>query len=220
MLLARPEKVLELLGVGTSTTTLSNVGTAIAVASRRIEQLIDTEFEFKNKTDYFQTSGLPFKHDIGTLQQFRLSSGYVQPIGLTVRYAEVNAPLFLSISGTVLAATQYMVDYVKGTVACFTALNLGYSTLSVTYDSGFDADPSDEGQLLDLPAWVGDAAAALSVYILKILPSNPANRTSIKGQVVLRNDRLVVQYAESLVAPYIRPRGNLEFASRTVVNEP
>ena len=92
MLLTRPEKVLELLGVGTSTITINNVSSTIAVASRRIEQLIDTEFEFKNKTDYFNTSGLPFKHDTATLQQFRLSSGYVQPNGLVVRQSEVNTP--------------------------------------------------------------------------------------------------------------------------------
>lgn len=219
MLLADPKRILELLGVGASAEPIEKVKAFVEIASRRIEQILETEVELKIRTDFFSTNGLPFKNDLKTPQQLRLSSMFVQGT-TTVRRSISGEMLYVDTDGIALLNTDFILDPQRGVVTLVKPINLGHSTLSVTYTAGFEADPAQDNKLGELPGWTEEATTSLAIYLLKILPSTPANRVNGKARVALQNERLVAQYAESLVSPFLRARGHLEFPNRTVANVP
>lgn len=207
MILCPPAKVVQLLGVTASSTPNENIVSALQLASRAVEQLVGTEFSARSQTDFFT---LPRSAAHSTPSSLRLTNGYaVSPV---VRYATDGLPLRSKDDGVLLDASDYMLNETDGVVALFTLLPDTYSGLSVTYASGFDTDPSKPEELAGLPDWVGDAAAAVAAYTLKIIPFGAAQRTAtIKGSKPGQMEREVFQFASRLVLSHCRRRANLQF---------
>ena len=221
MLLCSPNDVVSALGIGASEAVLGNILPAIRVASETICRLIDTNFLYQKQFDIFQNKGRRYRTDTST-PQLRLTNSYVNLGTVEVRYSADGLPLRSNTQGVLLTADDYMVNPQTGVITLLANIEPYapvFYGISVTYESGFEANGADErAPLNELPGWVGQAAVALSAYTHKILPINTSQRSaSAKGAKVGAMEKEVSRLAASLVNSYIRPRVNLQFPEMTQV---
>lgn len=206
MLLTPVDRVAKLLGVGNAIT--ADIKPAIETAGTAIENVLNTKFSYATQTDYFDSVGSPFKYSPVPVRLL-LTNGYVTNETFTIRYSEDGLPLRDSASGVLLDPSSYIVDRIKGTVMLLVALPLCACGITVTYSSGFDEDSS--GAIVDGPGWLTDACATMAAYVLKALPLSAAQRTSTaKGQKPGLMEKENLRFANALVAPHFRPRGNYQ----------
>lgn len=222
MLLCTPDSVLKLIGIGAAGADhLSNTRPAVQIASRAIEDYLETVLPQQTQTDFYDNSRANFRWDITTPERLRLVSSFVQGDAV-VRYSTDGMPLRSATDGEVLDPSYYITNKEQGIVQLLAKLpnqRVGiYSGISVTYTSGFDVDNVDGELLTDLPGWMVDAAMTLAVYLLKILPANAAQRTaSIRGQKPGMLEQEAGRMAQSMIVGYARPRVNLRYPAWNLV---
>jgi hypothetical protein len=203
VLLTTPEKVLQLYGVGISAPTQANVQPAIMLASARIQAMLETNFNLERRTDYFDILSA------SKVIKCRLENSHLTTDTVVVRYSVDGYALTSETSGELFGEINFSVDRKQGVVTLYNVPALGREGLSITYTSGFEVNASDTRYLDSPPEWLSDAAAAISTYVLKEMPSTPANKTNVKGQAIANNNKQTLKFSESLVNPYLRPRANL-----------
>lgn len=163
MKLATSKDVLDRASVSISGTgpTAAMLSTLDAV-SVIVENLLDTPLAASVRLDVFNYQ-IPRYRVKFTPIKFYLSQAFMDSgaQALEVRYSDTTyAQLTASGQGTVLDATNYIVDETKGIVTLLTDPPEGYRTISFYYGAGF---ASSNGLYQAVPDWLKEAAIATAV---------------------------------------------------------
>lgn len=216
--LCDPLDVVKAFGISQAQqTTADNAKPAVSIATRALCSVLDTEFAYSSQTDFFDS---PWNSTTTSIYaRLLLKNRFVDSdVPLTVRYSINGLPLTAAGSGEVLSTDYYIVDRNLGVVTILYPnpyVGSGKpNALSVTYSSGLAEDNS--GIFVDVPEWLYDAALALSVYTLKTLPINTAQRATNKGQRIGLAEKETLQYASMLYSANMRPRAGMLFPSMTL----
>lgn len=207
MKLATADLVLLSMGVGTNSGSLENAAQALELTYSVFTSLLETEFSPQARTDYFNT--------VSGEMSLRLTNMFIDKDSLKVRRSIDGTPLLLPTDGELVAASEYMLDPVKGIVTMRYAQYPAACSLSVSYESGLPVSDQDE-TALDTPQWLRDAAVAAAVHALNIVPSSPANR---KASTVAAVSLELRGLASTLLRQYYRPRLTVYLPVLSTLNE-
>lgn len=192
MLLATPVDVLDMLGMPSSSAgSLAVARAALLSATVRVENYIESSFESAFYQDFFPG---------GQERELRLSTGFIIEGSVSVAYL-----------GETIPATQYEVDYLRGTVTLGFAPSGGDSAIAITYEAGLQRDSDDLYE--SVPEALKRAAMLQAAKTMALSPSMIA-----KERVKITRD-IINSYAIEAVGlqnKYVRPRSGLCYPSRTV----
>lgn len=202
MLLAQPDMLLSLMGLGAAAAGRVTATNALHMASTVIEGILETRLAYGSYTDIFSV-------DKYTPYSFRLTHGFLREDTVEVRYR----------TGPSRDAFDGIPEYVSvqsepGLVVLTDPLAVGVDRVSITYDYGFLTDSTDdvpEG----IPDWLRDAALIAATHLLNVVPSTQANR---KVGMVTHVSQELRRVLFRLMAEHLRPRMLVSYPSRSQRN--
>ena len=211
MRLATADAVLNVLGIQSSPGSLVTATAALDATFHDVQELLETSLSFSIQTDYF---------DIGRYEtvnpKLRLSNSFVSkddPIVVVV--SPLGLPLPTN-EGTVLASTDYEINFKLGTIRILGTVVSGSSVVSVYYASGFNTG-ADPAVLSPIPEGIVQAGISKAATYIQLNPANIAKdkaRFSASVAVTGMNAK-----GTRAVQEYIRPRGLHIWPCNSVVVE-
>ncbi len=183
MALTTHERVKSYLQIKADDTTKDVV---IAEIIERISKSVATRcnrnFEYQAYIEYH--------HGDGKFRRFVLNQFPVDSTATFQLYDDYNR---VYDSTTLIAATDYSVDYASGivTLDAFVPFLKGYNNIKVIYSAGYKVIPEDLER------------AALLMTVAELLDTQSAMQTSIEIETTQRSDRLIKQ-ADDIVKSYRR----------------
>lgn len=199
MKLASQAQVLKAMGVVENPGSALNVTPSLEMAYDILENLLETVFEERTTTDYFDATA-------GRLS-LRLTHSFVFAETVKVRVSTSSDQLRTPTDGELLASSSYMLDVEKGVLTMRDRFKASPSAISITYDSGLVLDDDDQEMRVG-PQWLRDAAIAMAIHAQSIVPSSPANR---KGSAIVNISRELRAYASGIVNGHLRPRMSVAY---------
>lgn len=211
MRLTSSEQVLLVMGIQNNSGSLENAGAALDVTSRLVENLLETQLEDHIHTDFFDYEYSRMRSRFEP-QTFRLSSRFVDPSAKVV-VREGTETLRTPADGTIVPASDYVIDHDKGTVTVLRDLPVGYCTVSVTYTAGFRAA---DGVLKGTPDWLRRLGVLAAQHYINL---NPAHVSSKKLVAFSDISDALFRAVTTLANPYRRSRMDLVLPTRTLTHD-
>lgn len=204
MRLATPEKVLAVMGVTESASTLQAASHALDLSFPVLEEVLDTRLAAATVIDYFDyrgpTSSLNFEGF-----SLRLTRGFVDQYSVTVMHSADGSPLGEDNAGVELATKYYRLDAEAGVIHVRQPIMSGLGVLSVSYESGFSESS-------DIPDTLQQIAVTGALLVLNTHPSSPANR---QQKTVTNVSSSLFGHLKVAAQSIPRPRMSVSFPSST-----
>lgn len=207
MRLAAPASVIRTMGIMENQGSLTNAEYALDLSFPILENLLESTFESKHVTDFFDT--------IRGELCLRTTNRFLDPDSIKVRYSTNGDPLIATMDGELMDSSEYSVNTDLGTITLRKEPPLGMSMVSVEYDSGLQTSDDDDN-VLDAPQWLSECSVAVAVHVLNTFPSSPANR---KDKNVVNVSAEIRHLASQLINSRKRPRMTVTFPAVTLVDE-
>lgn len=205
MKLATPDQVLQARAIVSNDGSLATAAVALELSYPVIEGILETNLAAGSATDYFSVGEVCHK--------YRLTNAFVDEFSVVVRISDDGLPLTSATAGSVLPATEYILDAQRGTIYLLGTQLTHDLSMSVTYEYGFPA--SDVEDVLQVPQWLQSAHIAVATAYSLSAPASPAGR---KEKALGLATKEMYGAARSTMAPYFRPRMGCNYPARSVLN--
>jgi hypothetical protein len=205
MKLATPEQVLQARSIVSNEGSLATAAVALELSYPVIEGILETSLVAGSATDFFSVGDVCHK--------YRLTNAFVDEFSVVVRISDDGLPLTSASAGTVLPATEYILDAQRGTIYLLGTQLTHDLSMTVTYEYGFPA--SDVEDVLQVPQWLQSAHVAIATAYLLSSPASPAGR---KEKALSTATKEMYGAGKSALAPYYRPRMGATYPARSVLN--
>ena len=198
MILATPSDVLKRIGLAESEDRLSAVQSALFGVTYKIEADIRTTLSQQARIDYFSppTYRIPPKHI-----QLNLTQGFVDSTVAVVVTVSSSGYVADATTPTVLADSEYEIDFTKGQIVLSSNIYSGTETVSVAYTAGFAKDIQD--RVVNAPSWLEEAAKAAAVLVL-----NAENFSRQKSKSFQADNNMANRMYTGIVNSHVRARSS------------